>query len=246
MFEKQYKVRYFEVNQYGEASPITILKLLEETAASHCLSINYDLYDLMKKGIGWVLLAGYMKMERYPSYKENIIIRTWLSKYTKIRAVRENIIFDEQGNIIGRAKGLWLFFDIKRRRPIKIFDDIKEKWPCFPEESIKNDISKKIKVIDSAKYVKKFHIHRFDIDSNKHVNNVTYLKWLMESIPNEIFDNYFLHIIDGRFIAEAHYGDIIKFFTESDDCNNTFIHTIKNLDDEKVCATAKTVWKKRF
>ncbi len=49
MFEKQYQLRYLGVNQYGEASPVTILKLLEETAADHCSSTNYNLYDLMKK-----------------------------------------------------------------------------------------------------------------------------------------------------------------------------------------------------
>jgi len=246
VFEKQYQLRYLGVNQYGEASPVTILKLLEETAADHCSSTNYNLYDLMKKNIGWVLLAGYMQMERYPFYKENITIRTWLSKYTTVRAIRENIIFDEQGNIIGRAKGLWLFFDIKRRRPIKISNDIKQKWSCFPEESITNDIIKKIKAINFAKYSNKFRVHRFDIDSNKHVNNVKYLQWLIESIPDEIIDNYFLHIIDGRFTAEVLYGHIIKSFTEPDNCNNAFIHTIKDLDSKKVCAIAKTVWKKRL
>jgi hypothetical protein len=49
VFEKQYQLRYLGVNQYGEASPVTILKLLEETAADHCSSTNYNLYDLMKK-----------------------------------------------------------------------------------------------------------------------------------------------------------------------------------------------------
>ena len=67
MFKKQYELRYFEMNQYGEASPLTILTLLEEAAADHCLSIEYGLYDLMQQDIGWVLLGGYMQMERYPS-----------------------------------------------------------------------------------------------------------------------------------------------------------------------------------
>lgn len=89
-------------------------------------------------------------MERYPFYKEKITIKTWLSKYSRIRGVRENIIFDVQGNIIGRAKGLWLFFDTKKRRPVKIFEDIREKWSCYPEESIENDIREKIEPIHSS------------------------------------------------------------------------------------------------
>ena len=82
MFEKQFDLRYFEMNEFGEASPTTILTLLEEAAADHCLSIKQSLFDLFNQNIGWVLLSGYMQMERYPLYKEKITIRTWLSKYT--------------------------------------------------------------------------------------------------------------------------------------------------------------------
>jgi len=243
-FDKQFELRYFEMNKFGEASPTTILALLEETAADHCFSINHSLYDLMKQNVGWVLVSGIMKMERYPKYKENITIRTWLSGYSPIRGIRENIIYDEHFNIIGRAKGLWVFFDIIRRRPVQIFDDIKLKWSSCSEECINYDITKKIEAIDSAKYEKEFKVNRFDVDTNQHVNNLRYLQWVMESIPDEFIDNYYLHSIDGRFIAEAQYGDEIESFTERINSDNSFAHTIKT-NNNKVCATAITLWKSR-
>lgn len=243
-FEKQFELRYFEMNKFEEASPTIILALLEETAADHCYSINHSLYDLFKQNIGWVLVSGVMKMERYPKYKETIIIRTWLSGYSVIKGIRENIIYDELRNIIGRAKGLWVFFDIKRRRPVQIFDDIKEKWSFCNEECINHDINKKIKAIDSARYIKEFKVNRFDVDMNQHVNNIRYLQWLMDSIPDEIIDNNYLHSIDGRFIAEAQYGDEITFFTERNISDNSFAHTIKT-NNNKICATAITLWKAR-
>lgn len=232
------------MNNFGEASATTMLTLLEETAAEHCYSINYSLYQLEAQNIGWILISGILKMERYPKYKEKIRIRTWLSAYSKIRGFRENIIYDEQGIVIGKAKGLWVFFDIKRRRPIQILDDIREKWSSWEEECIVHNITKKIPAIDSEKYDEKFKVNKYDVDTNKHVNNIRYLQWVTESISDEIMDNYFLESIDGRFIAEAQYGDTLRTFIEKDSIDNSFIHTIKTQDD-KVCATAKTVWKKR-
>ena len=233
------------MNKFGEASSTTILTLLEETAADHCYSINHSLYDLEKQNIGWVLLSGIMIMDRYPSYKEKIIIRTWLSSYSMIKGIRENIIYDEKMNIIGKAKGLWVFFDIIRRRPIQIFDSIKERWSYCNDESINHDITKKIKIMDSLAHIKEFKVNRFDVDTNQHVSNIRYLQWLIESIPEEIIDNYYLYSIDGRFIAEAQYGDTIMSFTERDINDNSFIHSIKTQKNDKVCATAKTLWKKR-
>ncbi|WP_445957986.1 acyl-[acyl-carrier-protein] thioesterase [Yeosuana sp.] len=243
-FDKQFELRYFEMNKLGLATPTIILALLEETAADHCYSINHSLFDLFKKNVGWVLVSGILQIDRYPNYKEKITIRTWLSSYSTIKGYRENIIFDEQHNIIGRAKGLWVFFDIEKRKPIPIFQDIKEKWSYYSEESIVKNIKKKIEAIDLASHLKKFKVNRFDTDMNKHVNNIRYLQWVIESIPEDIVDNYYLHQIDGRFIAEAQYGDNILSLTNKDIEDGTFVHTIKIEESNKVCATAKTTWKK--
>ena len=244
-FDKQFELRYFEMNKFGEASSTTILTLLEETAADHCFSINHSLYDLQEQNIGWVLLSGVMKIDRYPRYKEKITIRTWLSSYSTVKGFRENIIYDELGNILGRARGQWLFFDILSRKPIRIFDEIKHKWSFCSDECIRYDIKKKIETIDSGKYIKEFHINHFDVDSYLHVNNIRYLQWMMESIPAEVFDNYYLHLIDGRFISEAQYGEAVISITERDIYDNSFAHAIKTKNNNTFCATARTLWKER-
>lgn len=244
-FDKKFELRYSEMDKTGDTAPTTILTLLEETAADHCYSIDNSLYDLIEQDIGWVLLSGIMQMYRYPSYKEKIIIRTWMSSYSIIKGIRENIIYDEQDNIIGRAKGLWVFFDIKRRRPVQIFDDIKEKWSYCHEESIKHKISINIEVNESGSHIKKHDVNRFDIDMYNHLNNIRYLQWVIDSMDEDIVDNCFLSSIEGRFVAEVKEGDTILTLTKKDNNNNSFVHAIKNQDSKKVCAIAKTVWDKK-
>lgn len=242
MFKKQFDLRYFEMGQHGLATPVTILTLLEEAAADHCLSIGHSLYDLFEKGIGWVLLSGRMVMERYPEYKEKIAIKTWLSNVRTFRGTRENLIYDDEDRVIGRAKGYWMFFDIERRRPARIFNEILEGWIINPEESIEVD-GTEVEALDSATYHNEFNIHRFDMDSNEHINNLRYLQWAMESIPDDIIDNCYLHAIDGNFVGEAQYGHTIESLAEPADSEKTFIHTIRDIDDNQVCSTARTVWR---
>lgn len=244
-FEKTFELRYFEMNKFGEASPTTILTLLEETAADHCYSIDYGLYDLIDQNIGWVLVSGILNMERYPAYKEKIKIRTWLSSYSAVKGIRENIIYDGQDNIIGTAKGLWIFFDIKRRRPARIFENIKNSWSSNSTESVDYNVLEKIEAIDSAKYQKDFKVNQFDVDMNEHVSNLRYLQWSLESVPDEVMEHYYLHSLEGRFTGEAHYGDHIMSFTHNDLNKNSFMHTIRTQNNDRVCVTAKTSWKKR-
>ncbi len=250
-FEKQFELRYFEMNSHGEASPTTVLTLLEEAAADHCLSIGYGLYDLMEKyNIGWILLSGYMEMVRYPRYKEKITIQTWLSLYRLIRGTRENIIYGEDGKIIGRAKGQWLFYNVKKKKAVKVFDEIRERWSCIPEESVNYDIYRGLEGIDSARHTEIFKVKRYDTDSNEHVNNIRYLQWLLETIPEDTLRDYFLHSIEGHFVGEAHYNDTLKSLTEPiEPKENTeslsYIHTVRDMKTNTVYATAQTNWKIR-
>ena len=124
------------------------------------------------------------------------------------------------------------------------FNDIKEKWGYYIEESININIKKKIEAIDFASHIKQFKVNRFDTDMNKHVNNIRYLQWVIESIPEDIADNYSLYEINGRFISEAQYGDTVLSLTNTDIVNDSFVHTIKIEGSNKVCATAKTIWRK--
>ncbi len=225
-FDIQFELRYYEMNKYGEASPITMLALLEETAAEHCHSINYGLYDLLKQNIGWVLVSGGMKMNRYPKYKEKIVVQTWLSGYTNVKGFRENIICDEQGRIIGRSRGLWMFFDIHRRRPARIFDDIKAKWSFYPERAMKYNFDNVINTVDSAEYVNEIRVKQSEIDIYQHANNLRYLLWLLDSVPEDFVDRNYLSFIDGRFMSEIHGGQEITMLTSPDKTCNEFIHTI--------------------
>jgi acyl-ACP thioesterase len=39
---------------------------------------------------------------------------------------------------------------------------------------------------------------RSDMDMNGHINNVVYLAWTLESLPDEVYDNYNLYEVRGR------------------------------------------------
>jgi len=239
--DKYFELRYFEMNKYGEASPTAILTMLEETAAEHCYHIGHCLYSLERQNIGWVLLAGVIDMIRYPKYKERITIRTWVSKYTLFKGYRENIILDGSGNIIGKAKGVWAFYDIEKRKPSPVFEEIKQKWGINPEitKELNLDI---IKIVEAGEPKQEFNIYKADIDSNKHVNNIKYFHWLLESLPEEVLDNYYLKTINAKFFHEANISEKIHVYSENDSGENEYLITMKSNLNNKLLAAAHTVW----
>ncbi len=245
-FEREYELRYFEMNKFGEASLTALATLLEETAAEHCLHIGLSLYDLKAQNIGWVLLSGALEMIRYPKYKEKIRIRTWLSRYEMVKGYRENLILDSNGNILGKSRGMWVFYDIKKRRPLRIPEVIKDKWKFLPEKCSEMDLDLKLVNLKSNVPLVEFNVYNLDIDGNNHVNNIKYLQWLTESLPRNLMDNYYLKSLNCRFLSEVYFGDTIRVFIEEGDAPNTFYHSIHSKQNDKICANAVTVWYKRF
>ena len=242
-FDQSYNLRYFEMNKHGMASPTTILTLLEETAAEHCHNIGYNLYNLENQNIGWVLISGIIDMIRYPKYKENITIRTWLSKYSLVKGYRENIIFDDEGNEIGKAKGIWVFYDIQKRKPVPIFDDIKSGWGFKQETSIELDLEL-IKQTDDGSFTTEFDVFRSDVDSNKHVNNIRYFHFLLETLPEEILDKYFLKTINAKFFSEAKLGEKIKVYINDNMGTNKYLHTMKSCSNDNILVKGYSQWEK--
>jgi acyl-ACP thioesterase len=241
--DKKYQLRYFEMNKNGIASPTTILTLLEETAAEHSYNIDYSLYRLERQNIGWVLVSGIIDMIRYPKYKENITIRTWISKYTLVKGYRENIIFDDSGAIIGKAKGIWVFYDTEKKKPVPILDEIKLKWGINSQISQEVDTDL-IEVINDGEHQMEYDIFKSDVDSNKHVNNIRYFHWLIESLPDEILDNYILKKINAKFYSEAKYGEKIQIYKKNEMEQNIYLYTMRSNLYNRLLAAAHTVWEK--
>ncbi len=244
-FESKFTINFYDLSQYGEASPITMLRLLQETAGDHHIAIGENVIDLYKKHLGWVLLSGVMRFERYPQYKEQITIQTWISQYKKIRGIRENLVIDAQGNIIGRAKGMWLFFDVEKRRPAMIPPRFVQEWGQDTTTSVDVDISYKLPVLTDGEFRDIIKVKKFDIDANKHVNNMRYFTWLIEIMPDRVMEERYLYQIEGRFMNEANYGDQLLIYTHIEKMDEVFLHTAYDLTTNKPCVVAKTIWKKR-
>ena len=234
------------MNKWGEASMLTVAALLQETASDHCSAIDRGLFDLYAQNIGWVLLSSFIQLDRYPVFKERITIHTWVSSFTSTRHYREYIICDANKNIIGRSGGLWLFFDTQKKRPVRIHDEILKRWSSNNETCLCYDIDDKLLQSEAVRCQKNFDIYQYDLDANNHVNNLRYLQWALETVPENYFEEKQLSTVDTRFIKEAYYGQSIQSVTLCKDDDHSFHHRIQNAASGELCAAANTLWRNRI
>lgn len=245
-FSKEFEIHYYEVNKLQEATPITILNYLEDSAISNSASVGYGVNELKEIDAGWVLNRWYLKMDRYPKLGEKIIIETWPSSFERFYGNREFLIMDVEGKIIGRAASIWIYFNIAKRRPMRIPVELGNAYGGEQSKAL----SEPFTYLDfdfAPDAVEEFQVKRSDIDTNDHVNNKKYIDWIMESVPQEIYDNYKVVSLEIMYKKESTLGAVIQSGCISDpECSGCpcLMHRIWDKNTGLELAAAKTIWQK--
>ncbi|KAG2307318.1 hypothetical protein Bca52824_027066 [Brassica carinata] len=118
-------------------------------------------------------------------------IKTWCQSVGRIATRGDWILKDiANGEVTGRATSKWVMMNQDTRRYtnfLLMFEHLmfcpKEPRLAFPGEENNRSLKKIPKLEDLAKYsIIGLKPRRADLEMNHHVNNVTYIRWLLEVI----------------------------------------------------------------
>ena len=92
---------------------------------------------------------------------------------------------------------------------------------------------------------KKIVVRYRDLDINQHVNNVSFVEWLVESIPVRVLNTSVLAELEINFLAEAFYEDhVLAACHPLDSQNTSFHHSLIRQQDGRELVRARTKWRK--
>ena len=209
MYEKNYFIHYYDVDLKQRASIFSLLKYFEDIAILHSEHVNRGIEYYNQHHVGWVLYKWDIKIIKYPEFKETIKVRTQPSYLKGFHAFRYFDILDLNGDQVVTANSMWLFLNTDTKRPTRITSDIFEGYSVDKNKMTELEFGNinKISKIDSEK---RFDVRYVDIDSNHHVNNIKYVEWALEMVPQNIVKNYTLNHLVVNYKKETAYGSMIS------------------------------------
>jgi len=244
-YTKDFEVHYYEVDKEQRCTPVALLNYLEETAISHSHASGYGVDKLKSDNMGWILLRWSVEINKLPILNDTITVETWASGFNRFYATREYEVRDASGNSIIKGTSLWVLFDIERRRPLRIPLYFGDAYGITPTRTI-NDPFENLNGCENSIINIEFPIKRSDIDTNKHVNNARYIEWILETVPDNIYNESTLKKIEIYYKKEAS-GKIVIASADAaqlkDDGTYQIVHDIKGIDGTQFC-TARTTWSK--
>ncbi len=241
-WEDEYFIPFCEVDIKKEVFLPTLWNLMQETAWHHAENLRVGYSDLVKNQHFWVLSRLSIQMKVYPRWGDLIKIRTWLTGTGRLFALRNFLIANSKGDILGTAKSAWLVLDLRSRKPQKIepifrhFRDLLDSLPPSEEPE-------KILAADQYKMKRSFEVCYSNIDMHHHVNNSKYMEWILNSYPSEIHQNYHVQTFQINYLAESSEGEEVSVHSEPvRDFPPVYLHGIFRENDARELCRARVSW----
>ena len=205
-----WQVRTYECGPDGLATLPTICNYLQEAASLNAESLKFSKSDFNAAGenISWVLTRLKVRMDRFPAWEDHVHVATWPRGGRKIVAWRDFLLTDDAGGVFGRATSEWMLIDLATRKVVPVPQEVfaaadTSRSAVFGEE----DFARFRWPAEAADVVSQtFRARRGDIDLNGHVNNVHYVEWMLEALP----DGFRPNACEVVFKAETLVGEEVR------------------------------------
>ncbi len=250
---EEFMVRSADTDRFYDATIPFFFSLSQEVAGEHASEMGLGIKEMSERdGKTWVIVRTKMDFYRIPKWREKITFETFAQKGFKLFCPRVVKAADSNGNLIMNTMTHWVLMDLIRKRPAlpKIVED---KIGLKNESLFLNPDIGKIKKFEEANKIeiledKYFKPCYYDIDTNKHVNNVVYVRWLCESLTDDIELNYRIKSIDVQWESQTFEDDEVKVETAIEERSEdalSLIHRITKKSDGKIAFEAASLWTRK-
>ncbi|GIL58555.1 hypothetical protein Vafri_13497 [Volvox africanus] len=265
-FREEHRIRGYEVRPDQRATMVTMANLLQEAAGNHAVGMwgrtdeGFANLPSMKNVI-FVMTRLQVRMYQYPKWGDIVGIETYFTEEGRLAFRREWKVVDiATGTMIGAATSTWVTINIDTRRLAKLPDTLRKRFLRFGPASSTHvlppeETKKKLPDMDMPGQVQgpQQVARRSDMDMNGHINNVTYIAWALESVPEDVYHTHHLSQIEMDFKAECKAGNTVEahcnYIVNGNGGGNgsqlQLLHLLQKCDVDAGCTElvrARTTW----
>ena len=241
----------FQEDESTRATVQALAGYMQEAAGNHAAKLGLSIDRLGDEGVAWVLARMRVCPVSFPGVHERIEVETWPVCVEGLQFRRDFVVRNERGEILARAVSHWVVVSLAAHKVVRI--------PAFIADvaldntvTAMDDAKHRIPETGEAYEACVFRARLADIDRNRHVNNVRYMEWVAESVPEPVRRGGELADLELMYKAESVHGDTVSVRTApapgtGDEPEGTrgFYHSLVRENDGKELVRARSVWRAR-
>ena len=241
-YTKKFPLYTFDVDVEGKAHLTVLLNFLQEVARDHAALLKVSIFDLLRKGLTWVISRYHIRVLRYPSMGDNVEVTTWPSGKKGVFALRDFEARDDSGRLLLEATSSWLVITSDTKQPVKM-DTVFLDESILEKRAIQDGFDR-LAGPERSDFEVSFRVRQKDLDFNRHVNNVAYINWAIEGMPEDVLMARRPVEIEIVYKAETLYGEEVLTRVEFPRPGSAeYLHEIVNRESGAELARLKTSWR---
>jgi acyl-CoA thioester hydrolase len=135
IFEHKLLVTAEHIDRLGHVNNLEYLRWMIDSAVAHSAAQGWDAERYLEIGATWVVRSHAIQYLESAMENDEIIVRTWVSNFHKIRSLRKYKIFRARDEVLlAVAETSWVFLALEARVPRRIAPEVEESFIVVPPE----------------------------------------------------------------------------------------------------------------
>lgn len=218
-------------------TPARLVSMMHETAWAHVNKMHVGWSDLQKENLFWVITKVSINIRKLPKWNDEIEIKTTAIKQKMIIYPRDYEVFDSNGDLIAEATSEWAL--LKTDGTLVRSNEKVNQLLRASESSVSNCKTSKLPRIPFEENLPVYAAQLSDLDMNNHVNNVSYIRWILDLIPADFYQSHTIQKIDVNYTSQLKWGEKYAIAIQHND--NEWNFTIYT-DSGREVSRISTLW----
>lgn len=213
-----------------------LMNYLVQAAIESADKLGFGYEHLSRENLFWVLSSLTLHLEKPLKWYDSFEVETWPKDVHKVFYLRDFLIRDARGEVVGRATSGWLAIDFDTHRPIKYEGEGAKIFQLLRGKSALESLPEKLKPLEADDFVE-VPTTFFDIDLNRHITSSRYIDKMIDLIPLDYLMHHYPKSLSINYLKETLPGEVLRIKKQVD--GDLFTFEGFNLQQEMVSFRGK-------
>lgn len=212
------RVAYSDIGSDLKLTMTGAMRLMQEAAILHSGLSGYSVMDIARTRVIWMLVQWRVRMVGDALWDEPLEVVTWPRTMEKLTSDRCFEIKKPTGETVAVGESCWLLVNADTGRAMRVPPEVASAYTLLPDRVFQEPMPRLPQ--HTGELTSGFTVQRRDLDTNRHVNNLIYLDYARQALPEPLAEQRFreVHI---RYHRQLLLGDEVRCWYEKTDLGHT-------------------------
>jgi len=183
-YEFPARVSYPDIDRQMQLSAAGALRLMQEAAIVHADQLGCCFRQVEKTHFLWMLVGWHLRMEEPACWNDALTVKTWPRSLERVTSRRCFAIVKEDGTPVAKADSTWILVNADTHRAMRVTPEVAAMLPLTEEDVFEAPFEPGALAEGELTY--EGEVLRRDLDTNDHVNNLIYLDYARQALPEAL------------------------------------------------------------